>query len=670
MGIRRMRTHVLLGLIMAYFSVHFLPSAAGELVLTEEGEPRAAIIHNGHDDSGEVLQDYLGQITGAELPLAETSDEIDAEYPTAIKLSIMENMEGVSDQETAEHAYRLRGEDDTLSITALTEVGLKFAVYGLLQDHLGVGFFTPDFEEIPDSPTLIIPELDELQEPVLYGRGVRWSGPRRGHMADYANKNRGYPLDGKVIFSGHNFAQYGVHDNCPLDEDFHEELGERLMEKFEDRDPEGSPMALGQRDGDFSPGCDFCDDCEALIEEEGSPAAPMFVMLNAALDHAGKKYPDHEIITFAYNNTLPVPETVRPHDNLWINIASSGGDHLNPLRGNPDMEDYYNAIRDWPEAAPDRVTIWHWARNYYAKDYEWPNMDTVLDTIRIWDEYGINAGFMQDDGQHHHWSRLRQWIWYQIMWNPEQERKPLMKRFFEGYYGKNAAPILLEYFDEAESVRREKQPSLWAHTSEKGMREELLAPDVVEKLDSILERAHETAGEEEDPIYEEHLAEARAAVMDKPYIDTMREQDGFTRVTDPKDDSLWYVAGGDETVPERIERYLERYDGARDRLDFFDRAGGRLFEIETEDMVVSVVPQKQCIEERSGANMVSVVHKPTDRELLAGDGYRTRPSWAREAYWDIDESGENSVTAEAVFSHPYWHFSRVGTMSSSVSASD
>lgn len=646
------------------------PCAAPAAVpVAEDGQARAAIVHNGFSDFAEELQEYIEKMTGAALSLVECTDNIEDE-PAYIELRIVDELPGVSEERTAEHAYRLRTDGGNLRITALTEVGLRYAVYGLLQDHLGVGFFTPSYEYIPDSPTLVIPEMDDVQEPSLYGRGMNLWAARR-QTADWSDKNRGFPLGGHTIKAQHNFTRFGIPENCPLDEEFHRELGERLKERFEQREAGAAPMALGQRDGNFQLGCENCDRCEALIEEEGSYSAPMLVMLNAALEHAGQEYPDHQIITFAYHNTLPAPKTIRPHKNLWINIAASGRDHLNELRGNPQMTPYYGALRDWPQIAPGRVTTWHWARNYYARDYEWPNMASVVDTIRVWEDYGITAGFMQEDrAGTHNWAELKHWVWSQVLWDTGSDVDALMRRFLRGYYGREAYPDLWKYFQEVERVRVETDIALDAHSPERRMRRSLLTVDVLQRLDSLLQQAYEAALQEEDPAYAQRIADGRAYSIDKPIIDTLRETDGFARVEDPRDGSGWYVAGGEESVPARIERYLDREENPRHRLDFLARSGGRLFEIETDDLVAAVVPQKQCIEERSGGNIVSVVHKPSGRELLAGGGYRTRPSWAREAYWDIEEVSEDAVTAEAAFSHVYWHFSRVGTMSSSVLASE
>ena len=139
------------------------------------------------------------------------------------------------------------------------------------------------------------------------------------------------------------------------------ELARRLMEKMEGADP-ANIIPVGQGDG-FQ-GCE-CDVCRKLVSDEGSEAAPMILMLNRALAETTKRYPEHKLITFAYFETLKAPKTIRPHKNLWINIVSSSlslnqaGDQFNGIEESPANREYAQACRDWPKAAPGRVTIWH-----------------------------------------------------------------------------------------------------------------------------------------------------------------------------------------------------------------------------------------------------------------------------------------------------------------------
>jgi formylglycine-generating enzyme required for sulfatase activity len=179
-------------------------SAAG-VPITEKGEARAVIVHNGHTNvatqipanplgvsrkfaikpAAVELRDYLKEITGAELPLVATLAE--AGDRPAIVLEVVEKVPGASDRETGRQAYRLKTDGNRLVITVADELGLHNAVYGLLEDHFGCHFYTckrihgsqgvvhydgPDFEVVPRRPTLTLNGIDNLQEPSLANRGL------------------------------------------------------------------------------------------------------------------------------------------------------------------------------------------------------------------------------------------------------------------------------------------------------------------------------------------------------------------------------------------------------------------------------------------------------------------------------------------------------------------
>ena len=162
-------------------------SAAG-VPITEKGEARAVIVHNGNTNrpaevagvrdaqfiksSVETLNRYLKQITGAELPVVATV--ADAGDKPAIVLELVAKVPGASDRPTGAQAYRIKADGNRLTLTASTPLGLHNAIHGLLEDHLGCRFYTfarkglsydgPGFEVVPKQPTLAFDKLDDLQK--------------------------------------------------------------------------------------------------------------------------------------------------------------------------------------------------------------------------------------------------------------------------------------------------------------------------------------------------------------------------------------------------------------------------------------------------------------------------------------------------------------------------
>ena len=184
--------------------------------IATDGRAQATIVHHGQVKPARVLAEYIKKISGGVPALAETNDK-NAE--TVIELRLLEKVPGTSDRLTAEHAYRLTTNGDRLLITAQSELGLEYAVYGLLQDHLGVGFYSETYEYVPGDPDLALPKLDELQEPAFYHRNpmhFQWSPATGNATKVYARKNREFPPSGSPHNASHTFRKYGTHKNCPL----------------------------------------------------------------------------------------------------------------------------------------------------------------------------------------------------------------------------------------------------------------------------------------------------------------------------------------------------------------------------------------------------------------------------------------------------------------------
>jgi formylglycine-generating enzyme required for sulfatase activity len=668
MRLRRLRTTALILAALAAV-LWSRPAAAAGVPLSRKGAAAAVIVHRGVEAPAAALQSYVEKMSGARLPLAETPAEAAADL-AQIHLRVVERLEGASEGRTADHAYRLRTADGDLHLTAQTALGLEYAVYGLLQDHLGVGFYSDVYEHIPQRRTLTVPELDTLEEPAFYHRNpmhFAWSHATGEATKEYARKNRQFPPSGSPHNAGHTFRKYKIHEHCPLDEAFQRELGEMFKERFAEQDPGGKPLGVGQMDGPYRLGCDVCPECKALIEKEGSYAAPMLVMLNAALAHAAEEYPEHEVMTFAYWNTLPVPKTIRPHENLWIQIVSSdaslnqAGDHLGEIAGNPANRLYEHAVREWPKVH-DKVTTWHWAT---GGGYEWPNLFSHCENIRLWHRSGIDGAQEQTASgvRNSNWSELKFWVWHQLKWNPERDEEKLIDRFLRDYYGPQAAPFIRQYLETSDRLRRESglyvpgglvRWSAWSVN----LRRKFLNLQATEELAALLDKAHEAAAREENPVYKQHLDEASARSLDPVMIDAVREAEGFARVEDPQDGSPWYVPGGRADMPERIRRATPR---DRRREDWFKRrAGGRLYEIAAGDLRADVVPNYR-------GRIVALIHKPTGENLLVGDGYSDVLK-ARNHIQDMIEATQDQLRTRARYGGGFYGWGRPSTMDRTVAA--
>ena len=108
------------------------------------------------------LQTFLARITGAEFRCVTEEAPISRHEIVLGAPGRLQQLGVTVDLDTlGPEGYVLRTVGDHLVIAGSDVRGVMYGVYGLLQDHLGCRWFTPDVSHIPKHATLELPELDE-----------------------------------------------------------------------------------------------------------------------------------------------------------------------------------------------------------------------------------------------------------------------------------------------------------------------------------------------------------------------------------------------------------------------------------------------------------------------------------------------------------------------------
>ncbi len=417
----RARLPVILS-VLVWLGLASVGLQADSVSVATDGKPDAVIVHNGHDKrppeipespSGTPseairpayahLQTYLEKITGAKLPVVSSLKEAGDRPAIVLEVVDADRLPEASDTDTGAQAYRLKTDGNRLIIRGAGLLAIQNAVFGLLEDHLGVGFYSyrysahghgvkkyegPGHEVIPEDSDLTIGRIDDFQEPSFATRGLIFT--MGGYPWIMKNRGVGYGKNTSAAIS----ANHNLYSHIPPDQlfDKHPEIyalnanGERkpddwnksicgtadalpklLARSFLKQEPRRiGPykfVTAGQGDG-FAP-C-HCTSCRRLVHKHQSEAAPYIHAFNEALEIVEKEKPDLQLLTFMYFGTLRPPKEMEVHENLWLNVVSSSvsanpaGDQMGPIRNNPANADYADALRKWPKLAGGRVTVWHW----------------------------------------------------------------------------------------------------------------------------------------------------------------------------------------------------------------------------------------------------------------------------------------------------------------------
>src|SRR6266513_2624839 len=139
--------------------------------------------------AAEELQRYLERMSGAKLPIVGDavpmqSREIllgDNAHLRKLKLKIDFRRLGTD-------GFALRTDGKRLIIAGGRPRGTLYGVYALLEEKLGVRWFTPEFEVVPKLQRVNLPKLDETEIPALEYREVYWTEMMRD--ADFAARHR------------------------------------------------------------------------------------------------------------------------------------------------------------------------------------------------------------------------------------------------------------------------------------------------------------------------------------------------------------------------------------------------------------------------------------------------------------------------------------------------
>ena len=651
------------------------PALAG-VKIADNGTPVATIVHNGNEKAAKDLAEYLKKITGVELPVAPTITEELKGKPLVV-LEKVDKIPGSSNRASASQAYRIKTEGNELRLTGGSELGVQYAVWGLLEDHLGCRFYTfkakglsyagPGHEIVPQRPSLTLEAIDDLQEPAFAQRGfIYWIG---SYPWVVRNRGAGYPA-GHV--SGDLSAAHCFYDLLPPQDqkssrglrkglfvehpEFYPlnragkrepdwsmglcgtnpDLPKHLAQALADRVDFLTAQSRGNRDrsipipaaqGDGFTGCQ-CDACRKLVHDEQSEAAPLILMLNRALDILAKTHPDQQVITFAYFESLDAPRTLRPHKNLWINVVSSAksqnmaGDQVGPIVGNPANRDYARALAEWPKIAPNRVTTWHWAP-YFP---EWPSVFYLGDIVKYWQQCGIYGTNPQLCGDT--WKWLCAWVYLKLAWNPNQDADKLIRQFLDDNYGKAAAPHVWEYLKLAQQgyadsghVPSAVRWSGWTTTT----RLKMFPPSLRTKMTAAMDRAMAAVEKEGNPALLANLIQARGSSIDAVNVNAAAYSGTpWGPVKSPADGKRWFVAGADPLVPPCLARtkkatFLNGGDEAgvlRSISWFVAGNGGPLVEIRGKAMAAAICPDLR-------GQITSALDKSSGKDLLAIEGAET-----------------------------------------------
>ena len=354
--------------------------------------------------------------------------------------------------------YALIVENGRLFITGRIARGAGYGVYSLLEDYVGVRFYTSDYTVIHEAERVQIPgDLNISFSPPFEYRDVNWFDYLKN--PDFAARNkvnstlgRRTDVPGGMYYAGGGFV-HTLHSPCVEEGEpqrpeqpclTDEEVYRRVLanvKKLIEKDPGAPIVSVSQNDsGPEGLGCQ-CPRCRVLDEEQGTPMGSLLTFVNRIARDLRKEYPDVVVDTLAYRYTRKAPATLIPEENVAIRLCSIECCFSHPLNddGCEDNLAFRNTLKEWAKICK-RLYIWDYTTDFAHYLTPFPNLNVLWENVRFFRENNVAGIHEQGNLQARsgEFGELRAYLLAKLLWNPDMERQEydaLMDEFLRDYYG-------------------------------------------------------------------------------------------------------------------------------------------------------------------------------------------------------------------------------------------
>ena len=469
-----------------------LAPAEEVLIITKDGSPTATIVIPADPNAGEKraadeLQAYVEKVSGARLPIAADSDNV-----AGTKIFLGRACTNLKNRPTGD-GFTIETSDGAISIAGGNQRGTLFGVYALLEDQLGIRWYTPDDigEVLRKRKTIRIAPVDTSEQPDFeyrwIGRGDDWSARTRNNVA--------LPEIGVNIFrSAHTFAVFldprkyfdahpdwfGLvrgtrlrnerlsHGNqiCTSNPEAVEEVI-RNMRKFLDDNPETDIITLFPNDGT---GFCECAGCKALDEPGwasvedinlyargmglagyGAISRRLMIFNNTVARAIGRSHPGVLVKVGAYScYTSPPKDPSLVHaDNIIVQICHSWCQ--NHAITDPECEvnaDFKRSIEGWSRITPGGVMLYEYYYKVAQCELPYPIIHAMREDIPYFKSIGVKGVYTQYSGN---WGTLTlpYYVAARLLWDAGADVDRLTDEFYRDFYGAAAGPMK-QYYERLE----------------------------------------------------------------------------------------------------------------------------------------------------------------------------------------------------------------------------
>ncbi len=466
------------------------PAGTELLTLVQDGVSGYTIVHgqNAHRSEKRAaaeLASYLFEITGVTLPTVA-----DDAQPTEKEIIVGKTNRAadalVDRAALGDDGYCIRVSGSKLMIAGGEARGTLYGVYGFLEDFLGCRWFTPTDELVPQQTALALPrDTNVSSKPAFSFRHTSWvraqdtSWRSKMHFNGTMSPGHGSMDNSQqdlILFggydAGHTFRFFvpketyfatnpeyfamdengkRVDGQCCLSNPAVLELTKAYLDRWLTEYPNANIFSVSQNDNQNY--C-HCAQCAAIDKAEGSPAGSLLTFVNKIADYVKTKRPDVLIHTFAYQYTVTPPKTLRPADNVLIQLCSIDNNHAEPYRISEPQ--FCEDVKTW-SAISKHLIVWDYGTNFGHYLTPMPDLRILQPNAQMYYENGAQGYFMQANSMSisGEFAELRAYLIGKLMWDPYCNLAKAQDEFLYYYYGPGYQNIKA-YIDLIEAKRSSK----------------------------------------------------------------------------------------------------------------------------------------------------------------------------------------------------------------------
>ncbi|NPV47196.1 MAG: DUF4838 domain-containing protein [Armatimonadetes bacterium] len=482
-------------------------ATAYPMVLAREGQAVATVVLAKDATEAEAtaareVAEYLTKVTGGQFGVVGEEARAGGSPRVLVGPTQAAAAAGIDAAKLGAEEWIVRTVGGNLLLVGGRPRGTLYAAYHFLEDVVGVHWWNPWEESVPQAPTLTLGALNRRGQPffryrdiyMLYGydEGRFAARNRLNRQGDAAMSSAyGGTLDYGPPYPVHTFESYfppaqyfASHPewyslidgkrlaersqlcltNAELRQAFLAKLRGFIETSWAEAKSRGlpPPLVFSVSQNDWANPCQ-CESCQAIAKAEGSEAGPLLDFVNFLADSIRDQYPEVFLDTLAYMYTQEPPKTIRPRDNVIIRLCDTEANMLQPIT-DPTNRHFRQVLLSWARIARN-LRIWDYAVTYGSPNgMPLPTAHTFGPDYRFYGAHNVEGVFTELEYEILADMRdFKVWMMMKSLEDPRADYGTLVRTFMDGFYGP-AGAYIRQYLTslESESRRLGSRSNCWA----------------------------------------------------------------------------------------------------------------------------------------------------------------------------------------------------------------